>query len=250
MGLDRPDSTTAEAAATVGIGSMTAETVLAAMQERGLVQRDPDAAGASGGRWMIPTAWPAAEAQPGDCGDAVPALAAGPEPEPEPDRERELGDADPVGCSAGEGSQPAACVLVPLASDDGTGGGSEPLAVPGTPALEAGGGAGQPPSGVGVPAGAACPTCGHVRRAPGLRVVSGSGSRLGQGQLHQMALDHLRAHPTEEWTATGVARVIGRSSGAIANALATMASRGEAEMTCAAPRRYRALPAGGGPTAE
>ena len=65
--------------------------------------------------------------------------------------------------------------------------------------------------------------------------AASSGLRLGQGQLPQLALDHLRAHPDQEWTATGIAKEIGRSSGAIANALATMTGRGEAEMTCAAP---------------
>jgi hypothetical protein len=62
--------------------------------------------------------------------------------------------------------------------------------------------------------------------------------------LHGLALEHLRAHPEQEWTATGIAKEIGRSSGAIANALVTMVNRGEAEMTCAAPRRYRAVSAG------
>lgn len=92
---------------------------------------------------------------------------------------------------------------------------------------------------VAVP-GQPCPTCGHRARSAVSRAVSGGGTRLGQGQLHDLALEHLRAHPDQEWTATGIAKEIGRSSGAIANALATMTSRGQAEMTCAAPRRYRA----------
>jgi hypothetical protein len=92
---------------------------------------------------------------------------------------------------------------------------------------------------VAVP-GQPCPTCGHRGRPAVSRAVSGGGTRLGQGQLHDLALEHLRAYPDQEWTATGIAKEIGRSSGAIANALATMASRGQAEMTCAAPRRYRA----------
>ena len=76
--------------------------------------------------------------------------------------------------------------------------------------------------------GEACPTCGHRQRVPAVRVPAASGgSRLGQGQLHQMALDHLRAHPEQEWTATGIAKEIGRSSGAIGNALATMEGRGD-----------------------
>jgi hypothetical protein len=105
------------------------------------------------------------------------------------------------------------------------------------------------PSGFGplVTPGQPCPTCGHRARPAAQRAVSGGGTRLGQGQLHELALEHLRAHPEQEWTATGVAKEIGRSSGAIANAMVTMVNRGEAEMTCAAPRRYRALAAEAGP---
>ncbi|MEY9969269.1 hypothetical protein ABIA33_007357 [Streptacidiphilus sp. MAP12-16] len=98
-----------------------------------------------------------------------------------------------------------------------------------------------PASGDAVPAGAACPTCGHRQRPAAPQAATSGGPRLGQGQLHQLALEHLRAHPEKEWTATGIGKVIGRSSGAIANALATMVTRGEAELTCAAPRRYQAL---------
>jgi hypothetical protein len=111
---------------------------------------------------------------------------------------------------------------------------------------------GQPPSGdvaaltsgsgPVVTPGHPCPTCGHRARPAAQRAASG-GTRLGQGQLHELALEHMRAHPEQEWTATGVAKEIGRSSGAIANAMVTMVNRGEAEMTCAAPRRYRALAA-------
>jgi hypothetical protein len=101
------------------------------------------------------------------------------------------------------------------------------------------------PAGFGpvVTPGHPCPSCGHRARPVAQRAASGGGSRLGQGQLHELALEHLRAYPEQEWTATGVAKVIGRSSGAIANAMVTMVNRGEAEMTCAAPRRYRALAA-------
>ena len=86
-----------------------------------------------------------------------------------------------------------------------------------------------------------CPTCGHPRRQPTPGAAMAYGSRLGQGQLHQRALDHLLAHPDEEWTATGIAKAIGRSSGAIANALVTMVKRGQAEQTSGSPKHYRAV---------
>ncbi len=69
------------------------------------------------------------------------------------------------------------------------------------------------------------------------------GSRLAPGQLHQMILEHLRAHPEQDWSPTKISQALGRSSGAISNALATMVTRGEAAMTCAQPRRYQAAPA-------
>jgi hypothetical protein len=55
-----------------------------------------------------------------------------------------------------------------------------------------------------------------------------------------MVLDHLRAHPGQDWGPSGIAKEVGRSAGAIANALTAMVSRGQAELTCAKPRRYRA----------
>jgi predicted transcriptional regulator len=55
-----------------------------------------------------------------------------------------------------------------------------------------------------------------------------------------MVADHLTAHPDEAFTATAISRVINRSSGAIANALATLTKQGLAERVCDAPRRYQA----------
>ncbi|MGF1425015.1 hypothetical protein [Kitasatospora sp. LaBMicrA B282] len=87
-------------------------------------------------------------------------------------------------------------------------------------------------------------SCGNTmrprsRKRPAAPASSG-GPRLAPGQLHQMVLDHLRANSGQEWTPTGIARVLGRSSGAIGNALSTMVDRGEAFMTCDKPRRYQA----------
>ncbi|WP_344623828.1 MarR family transcriptional regulator [Kitasatospora arboriphila] len=122
--------------------------------------------------------------------------------------------------------------------------GDEPA--PGTPAPAATGlaPAATPPAPPAVtPAvapGQPCPTCGHRSRPGGPRAATSGGPRLAQGELHRMVLDHLRAHPGQDFTATGIANAVGRSSGAIANALATMTTRGEAEQTSAKPRRYRA----------
>ncbi|MET8630959.1 hypothetical protein ABZW30_46015 [Kitasatospora sp. NPDC004669] len=88
------------------------------------------------------------------------------------------------------------------------------------------------------------PTCGARRRpAPRGSAATGAGVRLGSGQLHQMILEHLRANTAQDWSPTAISNALGRSAGAIANALATMVTRGEAEMTTAKPRRYRATTA-------
>ncbi|WP_158621443.1 hypothetical protein [Streptomyces triticirhizae] len=44
-----------------------------------------------------------------------------------------------------------------------------------------------------------------------------------------MVVEHLKTHPDAEFTATAISRVIGRSSGAIANALATLTEQGIAQ---------------------
>ncbi|GAA1918856.1 MarR family transcriptional regulator [Streptantibioticus ferralitis] len=76
--------------------------------------------------------------------------------------------------------------------------------------------------------------------APKLTVVTGgSKQRLAPGGLRQMVLDHLQAHPDGEFTATALSRVIGKSSGAIANALVTLEKHGQARQVNDHPRRYQ-----------
>lgn len=66
-----------------------------------------------------------------------------------------------------------------------------------------------------------------------------SAGRLAPGALREQVLTHLQAHPTEAFTATQISRAIDRSSGAIANALATLTTKGLAKQVTDAPRRYR-----------
>ncbi|MFE9571040.1 helix-turn-helix domain-containing protein [Streptomyces sp. NPDC006692] len=69
--------------------------------------------------------------------------------------------------------------------------------------------------------------------APGQRV------RLAPGGLRQMVIDHLTAHPDEAFTATRISRVIEKSSGAIANCLATLVKQHIAEQVSDTPRTFR-----------
>jgi len=65
-------------------------------------------------------------------------------------------------------------------------------------------------------------------------------NRLGRGELRGLVLTYLRDHPGEH-APTAVAKALeGRSSGAVANAMAKLADAGEAVQTNPAPRRYRA----------
>lgn len=63
--------------------------------------------------------------------------------------------------------------------------------------------------------------------------------RLGKGELGARVLEYLRTHPDDEVGPTVVARVLGRSQGAVANALTKLVTSGHAELTSEAPRRYR-----------
>lgn len=67
--------------------------------------------------------------------------------------------------------------------------------------------------------------------------------RLAPGALREQVLTHLQAHPTEAFTATQISPAIERSSGAIANALATLTTKGRAEQVTDA--RYRLADDGG-----
>jgi membrane protein involved in colicin uptake len=64
-------------------------------------------------------------------------------------------------------------------------------------------------------------------------------ARLGPGQLRQLIAEHLQADPSLEFTPTELGNKLGRSSGAIANALATLCEHGEAVQTLASPKTYR-----------
>ena len=70
---------------------------------------------------------------------------------------------------------------------------------------------------------------------------TGAMVRLGKGELRAMVVEHLRAHPDEEFTASQVGKALGKSSGAVSNNFDALVKTGEAEMTCEKPRRFRFL---------
>ncbi|WP_233508565.1 helix-turn-helix domain-containing protein, partial [Spongiactinospora gelatinilytica] len=58
--------------------------------------------------------------------------------------------------------------------------------------------------------------------------------------LRPHVLEHLIKHPDLAFTANEIAKVLNRSSGAVANALDTLARNGEAELVSERPSRFRA----------
>ncbi|WP_246632654.1 AAA family ATPase [Pseudonocardia nigra] len=69
--------------------------------------------------------------------------------------------------------------------------------------------------------------------------------RLPNGELRRQVAVHLDEAPADTFTAGEIARALGRSSGAVANALVVLASHGEAELVTERPARYRATPGTG-----
>jgi hypothetical protein len=71
-------------------------------------------------------------------------------------------------------------------------------------------------------------------------VLNQSGKpRLGKGGLEAEVSAHLAAHPKAEFTPTELSHKLGRSGGAIYNALEKFVREGKAKRTSERPRRYR-----------
>src|SRR6266540_740891 len=96
-----------------------------------------------------------------------------------------------------------------------------------------------------------CPTC--QRPMPRRNTVSvsrtgtagpghnGDGQRtLGKNELRNLVRDFLRDNPGHEFTPTTIGRELGRSSGAVANALAKLVISGEALLVNEAPATFSA----------
>jgi hypothetical protein len=65
-----------------------------------------------------------------------------------------------------------------------------------------------------------------------------SGPRLRPGALRTLVHDWLAQRPGQEFTPTNIGKELGRSAGAVGNALASMTDQGEVIQTSQKPRRY------------
>ena len=66
-----------------------------------------------------------------------------------------------------------------------------------------------------------------------------SADRLGRGALGALVREYLAARPGEDLGPTQIGKALGRSQGAVSNALARLEAGGEARLVSASPRRYR-----------
>ena len=64
-------------------------------------------------------------------------------------------------------------------------------------------------------------------------------ARLGSGQLREMVLAHLRGHSDEEFSPSAIAKVLARSSGAVANCCDSLLMAKAVVQTNEKPRRFR-----------
>ena len=90
---------------------------------------------------------------------------------------------------------------------------------------------------------ALCATAAQARRlvkaAATGRKPRGTGSPASRpGQLRDLVAAHLTAHPDGDYSPHQIGRVLGRSSGAVANALDRLTALGQAQLTSEKPRRY------------
>ncbi|WP_040837220.1 AAA family ATPase [Nocardia brevicatena] len=69
-----------------------------------------------------------------------------------------------------------------------------------------------------------------------------TGARLGNGELRRMVAGALVDAAGDELSPREIAKTLGRSSGAVGNALEALTGAGHADRTSASPRRYRANP--------
>ncbi|WP_067460751.1 AAA family ATPase [Actinomadura macra] len=74
---------------------------------------------------------------------------------------------------------------------------------------------------------------------PAVGPVPADAGRLGQGELRRRVAVVLADRPGTLFTPGEIARGLGRSAGAVGNALAVLTDRGQAELVSVRPRRYR-----------
>ncbi|MFI2473070.1 hypothetical protein [Nocardia xishanensis] len=209
-----PGSTAAELADAAGTGASTARAILSRWATVGaaLRLRSTEAGPRTADRWTPATTEP----------DSVADDGTEPQPSPEPDTDHAAGEpaeATPVPAPDASDDQPAPTVPAatpgPRQPDDGPDSGQTAAGAPDTATTGADAVAGQQESPV----------------------------RLAAGALRGQVEDFLRDHPGSEFTPHQIGKTIGRSSGAVHNALEKLTAIGTARKTSARPKKYTLDPA-------
>lgn len=87
---------------------------------------------------------------------------------------------------------------------------------------------------------AKAPAAKKVAPSAGVTLNTDGTKRLTSGALGELVAKHMKAHAGEDQSPTQVAKALGRSSGAVANALDRLKVDGVVKRTSDKPRRYTA----------
>ncbi|APU15290.1 MULTISPECIES: MarR family transcriptional regulator [Actinoalloteichus] len=214
---DNPGSTAADLAFTAGIGRSTATKILATWDTEGSATRT--AGIATGGRRPADR-WSVIDVDgPADTDTDV-----------EPDTNTDSGsDSDSDGDGATPSGEEVMSVRLAVVPDAPTDTAADPT-----------------PAEADVPIEEAPPAPSSTDTAPTPR--TGPTGRLAKGALRGMVEDYLTAHPGESFGPAQLGKRLGRSGGAVANALERLVADGYARRVAESPKRYQAVE-GDAPTA-
>jgi hypothetical protein len=232
--LAAPDATAAQVAEIAGITRAAAARELAALEKAGHATRDQDASPATWTALHAPD-----EASGPDSPDSLapslgPSIATGDTAAP---------GADTIGAGDPDPEQEDAGPTVPANPAGIAPGVGEALGAAGAAAAQA-----QAALQAGDLDGAlaaadhltqAAARTRRLLRDAGRAARRGPAAGTPPGELRGLVAAHLAAYPAQDFGPHAIGRVLGRSSGAVANALDRLTALGQAQLTSEAPRRYR-----------
>jgi hypothetical protein len=231
--LAAPGATAAQVAETAGITRAAAARELAALEKAGRATRDQEAS---------PATWTALhsldEAPRPDSPDSL-----APSPGPSIAGGIAAPDTDTIGAGEPDPEQEDAGSAVPASPAVIAAGTGEALGAAGAAAAQA-----QAALRAGDLDGAlaaadqltqAAARTRRLLRDAGRSARRGPAAGTPPGELRGLVAAHLAAFPAQDFGPHAIGRVLGRSSGAVANALDRLTALGQAQLTSEAPRRYR-----------
>jgi hypothetical protein len=228
--LAAPGTTAARVAETAGITRAAPAQELAALEKAGHATRDQDASPATWTALHAPDEAPA----PGSPDSLAPlrghSIAAGDAAAPDADTIG-AGDPDPEQEDAG----PAVLAVIAAGAGEALGAAGA-AAAQAQAALQAGDIDGALAAADHLTQAAARTR--RLLRDAGRSARRGPAAGTPPGELRGLVAAHLAAYPAQDFGPHAIGRVLGRSSGAVANALDRLTALGQAQLTSESPRRY------------